>query len=203
MNETFYPSSKAKGNQFGRSRKLSNVARLRSHESLNVTLHPCAPAIICPTRPMNGLSVERLAAEPTSGSRMTKSANMSDAGSNMAGLRNSLPVALKECIQSCRSVIKPFTSGSTPMPENLFRHWCEPIVTASEEAIHGVIKKPIFRREYRLKNALKRSCYAKSLGTGKQTRLSRVKVWRPCKSALSARPGSPSSANCSGKELAQ
>jgi len=203
MSETFYPFSKAKGIKYARSHAPLIATLERSLGSLTATLRQFTRGITWRIKPMSERPSEPLPAERTSGLRMTKFADMSDAGSNTAGLRSSLLDALRNCIQSLRSAMKPFTNGSTLMPESLFRPLSGRIATASDEVIHGVTRKPIFRREYPSKNALKRSCYAKSLDTGRQTPLSRAKVWRRCKSALSVRPGLPSSLNCSGKELAR
>lgn len=203
MIETFYLSLEAKVNLSGRSRKLSSEAPLQSRENLTATLRQSTRGTTWRIKPMIGQPNGPLPAGHTSGLRTTKSADMSGAGSNTAGLRSSLPGALKNCIQNYRSAMKRFTNGSTLMPEILFRPWSGRIATASDEAIHGATRKLTFRREYRSKNAPNKSCCAKSQGIGKQTPQSRAKVWRRYRSALSARPDLPSSPNCSGKGLAR
>lgn len=203
MSETFYQFSKAKGIKYARSRAPLIVTLERSRGSLTATLRQSTQDTTWRIKPMSERPSEPLPVERTSDSKTTKSVDMSDAGSNTAGPRSSLPDALRNCIRSLRSAMKPFTNGSTLMPEILFRRLFGPIVTASDEAIHGVTRKPIFRREYRSKSALNRSCCVRSLGTGKRTPQSLVKVWRRCRSALSVRPDLPSSLNCSAKELAQ
>lgn len=199
MSETCYQSSKVKGNRFARLPKPSIEVRLRSRESLNATLLLCTPAITWPIRPTSVLLAGQSLAERTSGSRMTKFASMSVAGSGTAGHRNSLPDALKNCILNYPSAMKPFTNGSMPMPESSSRHFFGLTVTASDEAIHGVIKRPISRRECRSKNALSMFNRVRSQGTGRQTRLSRVRAGQPYKSALNERPGLPKLLNYLGK----
>ena len=203
MSETFYPFSKAKGTKYARSRAPLIATLERSLGSLTAMLRQSTPGTTWHIKPMSEQPTGPLLAEHISGSRTAKFAGMSDAESNTAGLRSSLPDALRNCIRSLRSATKPFTNGSTLMPEILFRPLFGRIATASDEAIHGVTRKPISRRESRSKNALKRSGYAKSQDIGRQTLLSRAKAWRHCKSALSARPGLPSSPSCSEKELAR
>ncbi len=199
MNETCYQSSKAKGNRFARLPRPLIEVRLRSRESLNETLLLSTPVITWLIRPMSVLLAGQSLAERTSGSRMTKFASMSGAGSNTAGHQNSLLDALKSCIPNYPSAMKPFTNGSMPMPESSSRHFFGLTVTVSDEAIHGVTKRPIFRRECRSKNALSMFNRVRSQGTGRQTRLSRVRADQPYKSALNERPGSLKLLNCLGK----
>lgn len=200
MNETCYQSSKVKGNRFAKLPKPSIEVRLRSHGSLSETLLLYIPVITWPTKPMSVLLAGQSPAGHTSGSRVTKPANMSDAGSGTAGHRNSLPDALKNCILNCPSAMKRFTNGYMPMPENSSRHFFVLTVIASGEAIHDVTRRPISRREYRSKNALSIFNRVRSPGTGKLTRLSRVRVGQPYKSVLNERPGLPRLLNCLGKE---
>ena len=108
---------------------------------------------------------------------------------------------LKKLHPELSIAMKPFTNGSMPMPENSFRHFFGLTVTASDEAIHGVTRRPIFRRECRSKNALNMFNRVRSQGTGRQTRLSHVKAGQPCKLALNERPGLPKLLNCLGKGL--
>ena len=201
MSEICYQFSKVKGNRFARLPRPSSEARLRSRGSLNETLLLYTLAITWPIRPMSVLLAGQSLVERTSGSRMTKFASMSGAGSGMAGHRNSLPDALKNFILNYLSAMKPFTNGSMPMPENSFRHFFGLTVTASDEAIHGVTRRPIFRRGCRSKNALNMFNRVRSQGTGRQTRLSRVKAGKPYKLALNERPGLPKLLNCLGKGL--
>ena len=199
MSETCYQSSKVKGNRFARLPKLSTEVRLRFRESLNETLLLCTPVITWPIRPMIVLLAGRSPAGRTSGSRMTKFASMPGAGSGTAGHRNSLPDALKNCILNCPSAMKPFINGSIPMLESSSRHLFGLTVTASDEAIQGVTKRPISRPECRSKNALSMFKRVWNQGTGRQTRLSRVRAGQPYKSALNGRPGLPKLLNCHGK----
>lgn len=202
MSETCYQSSKAKGNRFGRLPKLSTEVRPRFLESSNGTPLPFTPVITWLTKPMSVLLPGALAAEHTSDSRMTEFANMSGAESGMVGHQNSLPVASRNYTLNYPSAMKPFTNGSMPMPESLYRHWSDLTKTASDEVIRGVIKRPIFRREYRLKSVLNMFNHAKSLAIGRPIRLSRAKAGLHCKSALSEQPGSLNLPNCLGKEHA-
>ncbi len=199
MNETCYQSSKVKGNRFARLPKPSIEVRLRSRGSLNETPLLYTPVITWPIRPMSVLLTGRSPAGHTSGSRMTKFASVSGAGSGTAGHQSSLPDALRNYTRSCPLAMKPFTNGFIPMPENSSRHFFGLTVTASDEAIRGVTRRPISRRECRSKNAPSMFNRVRSQGTGRRTRLSRVRAGQPYKSALNERLGLPRLLNCLGK----
>ena len=145
MNETFYQYSKAKGKKYARSHAPLIGTLEQSPENLTATLRQSTLGTTWRIKPMSEPLNGPLIAEHTNGLKTTKSADMSDAGSNMAGLQNSLLDALRNCIQSLRSAMKPFTNGFTLMPETLFLHLSGQIVIANDEAIHGVTRKPIFR----------------------------------------------------------
>ncbi len=202
MNETCYPSLKARADLSERSQKNLDEAPGQYPVNSNATPHRLTRATIWATRPMRVLLTGPLPAEPTNDSRMTRFANMSGVASNTAGPQNSLPDASKNYTLICLSAMKLFTSGFMLMLENSSLAFCGPTAIANAGVIPDAIRRRISPTGYRSRNAPKKSSYVSNQGIGKQTPLSRAKAWPHCKSALNARPESPSLHNCPEKELA-
>ena len=127
---------------------------------------------------------------------------MSGGVSKPTGHPNSLRDAGTHSIPMTPSATRRSISGSMWMPETSSHTWCELTRSENDADTAESTENPIFLTVFLSPSVPRPLKNGKSPDTGKQTRPSRVKAWRRCKSALSERLDLPSSPSCSGKELA-